>query len=213
MRDTSRAPTVRGRLVRLTRVFFPSVALGVGNEILIVLIGAVVPGVATVPVANDLSSRLSWSVVVCGGLGLGFAAGRGRLGAIALAGLLSAPIAFDLARAFRKGTVGYLQLIETSGLPSPILVATVKGIEYGCLGLALGWIARRRRWGAIGHATAGLVTGVVFGGALLALNVQAGIVGTGPFLTWLVNELLFPIGCALVVYQSGLTDPAESKES
>ena len=62
-----------------------------------------------------------------------------------------------------------------------------------------------------GHAAVGLATGVVFGGALLALNVQAGIVGIGAFLTWLVNELLFPIGCALVVYQSGVPGTADAK--
>jgi hypothetical protein len=50
--------------------------------------------------------------------------------------------------------------------------------------------------------TAGLVTGVVFGGAFLALVVQSAHppLSTPSLVAKGVNELLFPVGCALVVF-------------
>jgi hypothetical protein len=49
---------------------------------------------------------------------------------------------------------------------------------------------------------AGLVTGVVFGGAFLTLVVQSAPtrLSTPSLVAKGVNELLFPVGCALVVF-------------
>jgi hypothetical protein len=68
--------------------------------------------------------------------------------------------------------------------------------------LALGWIGRRAWGSALGHAGAGLLTGIIFGGALLAITVQSAPapLSTPSLLARGVNELLFPIGCALVVF-------------
>ena len=74
----------------------------------------------------------------------------------------------------------------------------------GTLTAALGWIGRRAWAVASAHAAAGLVAGVIFGAGILVLTMQAapkplpagGLVAKG------VNELLFPIGCAMVVFFS-----------
>jgi hypothetical protein len=191
-------------LNRIVRVSFPSVLLGVVNELLLLAIVALVPGSTSFPIGADLGSRLSWSVLVCGGLAFGIAVGRGRVAPAGIAGLLIAPIAFDIATSVRKGTVAFLQLLQSTSAPSPIVVGGIKGIEYACLGMALIWLTRQRRWGVWGHLVAGSLAGLVFGGALLMLNLQSGAVGAAAFLTWVVNEFLFPIGCAFVIYVSDI---------
>ena len=47
---------------------------------------------------------------------------------------------------------------------------------------------------------AGLVTGIIFGGAFLALTVKSAPTPLPSLLAKGINELLFPIGCALVVF-------------
>ena len=56
--------------------------------------------------------------------------------------------------------------------------------------------------GALQHLLIGLLTGLVFGAAMLALVAQSAPrpLGADAFVVRGVNELLFPIGCALVVY-------------
>lgn len=157
--------------------------------------------------AADLASRVSWSVLVCEGLGLGTVAIKARFPAMGLAGLISAPVAFSVSRAARKGFSGFLEAVQVAGSPSPISLAIVKGIEYGCLGLALAWIGRRRGREPLVYATAGLVTGLVFGGTILALTAAAAPLSASVISAWVVNELLFPIGCALVIL---VAEPRES---
>jgi hypothetical protein len=204
-------PPLVAALGRTVKVIAPSAALALVNELLLVLVGILVPGSATAPFALDLGSRLSWSVLVCGGLGFGIAVARGRIGMAGAIGFVSAPIAFDVARAVRKGTVSFLQLVDTSGAPSPLLVGGIKGIEFACLSVALSYVARKRGWRATGHGVIGLTTGVIFGAALLGLGFQAGAVGLGAVLTWAVNEVLYPMGCALVIYHSDVARPAGSR--
>jgi hypothetical protein len=187
--------------IRLSRAAFPTIVLGVGNKLLLVLVAAFFPSSGDAPFFLDLGSRLSWSVIVCGGLGAAMTLGRRRLLAAGLAGLVAAPIAFDLARAVRRGVVGYLQLVETSGSPPPVAIGALKGVEYACLGAGLSWLGRSGRGGAIEHTIAGLLAGIVFGGAILVLDLQAGMSGIAAILVWAVNELLFPVGCAFVLYR------------
>jgi hypothetical protein len=195
---------------RLAKAALPTIMLGLANKLLLMLVAAIFPSTGDAPFLLDLGSRLSWSVVVCGGLAAGMTFGRRRLAA-GVTGLIAAPIAFDLARAVRRGTVSYLQFVETSGSPSPVAIGAIKGIEYACLGVGLSWLSRSRRGGAIEYAVAGLIAGIVFGGAILLLNLQAGLNGTSAILVWLVNELLFPIGCALVLYRTDAANRLGSK--
>ena len=92
-----------------------------------------------------------------------------------LLGLLSAPLAFEVSRVLQKGTA---QALVAAGPAagdevSPVLLAFVKGVEYGCLGLAIAWIWRRSWGGAKVHVGIGLLVGLVFGGTILALTYGA----------------------------------------
>jgi hypothetical protein len=121
-----------------------------------------------------------------------------------LLGLLTAPTAFELSRALHKGT---LEALATTGgggeVLSPVLVGVIKGLEYGCLGLLVGWVSRRAWGGAAAHAAVGLLVGLVFGGTIITLTMGS----TPPpppadALSLGVNELLFPIGCSLVLFSA-----------
>jgi hypothetical protein len=88
-----------------------------------------------------------------------------------------------------------------SGALSPVLLGAIKGIEYGCLGLALGVVGRRGA-GAATYAAVGLAIGLLFGAANLLVTTAGspGAIGLPALLVWLVNEVLFPAGCALVIW-------------
>jgi hypothetical protein len=189
-------------LARLSRAALPTIGLGLANKVLLQVIALLFPAGASVPFVADLGSRLTWAVVVCGGLAAATVLGRNRMAVAGVTGLIAAPFAFDLARAIRRGTVSYLQLLETTGAPSPLAIGAVKGVEYACLGAGLCWLARRRQAGRMSYAATGLILAAVFGGLILGLNLQAGLADTSSVLQWFVNELLFPIGCMLVVYQT-----------
>ena len=91
---------------------------------------------------------------------------------------------------------------------TPMLIAlgALRGVEYLCLGAALAILAQRKsRPGA--YLVAGLTVGVVFGAIVLLLTPTttrsiAGLLG------WGVNELLFPMGCAVILYGAGVINRA-----
>lgn len=119
-----------------------------------------------------------------------------------LAGLLAAPIGFTIARALHKsalaalvGTVG-----PAGGAPTPITMAVLKALEYAWLGTALGWLSKRAA-GSGAYAGIGLITGFIFAGLVIWLSFTgaaeppvASLVSKG------INELLFPVGCSLVLF-------------
>jgi hypothetical protein len=93
-------------------------------------------------------------------------------------------------------------LVSPSAGPAPLWVLAIKAAEYGCLGLALNWVGRRAWHSALGHLAVGLMVGVVFGGLFLAVVVQSAPtpLATPALVARGLNELLFPVGCALVVF-------------
>ena len=86
------------------------------------------------------------------------------------------------------------------------MLALVKGIEYGCLGLAIAWVSRRSWGGIAAHAAVGLAVGILFGGAILSLDYASApdtFLGAG-LLSKALNEILFPVGCSLVLFSAGV---------
>jgi hypothetical protein len=160
------------------------------------------PGAATAAIDANPFSRMTWSLVVCLSLGLGTAVARRQVLALATAGLAGAPLAFALARAARLASTGLLRAVESGASPSPWLLGAIKGVEYACLGAALAWLGRRGKVQPVSYATAGLAAGMVFGGLNLALTAvaTANPLSLPVLLAWAVNELLFPAGCALVIW-------------
>jgi hypothetical protein len=189
----------------LLRVVWLAILLGLAMEGLLLLLGSgfgefvgLRPGVA------DLVKNVTWSVFVCGGLAVGKTLSKIHLPAMGLLGFLAAPTAFEVSRVFHKGTLEALAASGGADELSPLLVALIKGLEYGCLGMALAWLGRRPWGGAFAHAAAGLVLGLIFGGLILWL-----LLGSSPqppaaeIFSRGMNEVLFPVGCSLVLFSAG----------
>jgi hypothetical protein len=187
----------------LLRVAWLAIALGLAMEALLLLLGSSFGELLGArSIVADLAKNLSWSLFVCTGLAVGTAASQARAPAMGLMGLLAAPVAFEVSRVVHKGTLEALD-ISGSGDTSPVLVVVIKGFEYGCLGLAVGWLGRRPWGGAAAHAAAGLAVGLVFGGAIVVLTVPSGAqMSVADLVSRGVNEVLFPVGCSLVLYAS-----------
>lgn len=183
-----------------------AVLLGLTMEAILVALAA---GFGTLkganPVLADLVQKVSWSTIVCVGLAVGTTAKKARGPVMGLAGLLAAPLAFMVARSLHDGAKEALSVAADAGPgPSLILIVILKGFQYGSFGLALDWVAKKPWGGLSAHVATGLAVGVVFGGAMVALFVQAAP-QTPPapaLVSRAANECLFPIGCALVVYTS-----------
>lgn len=197
------------------RAAWLSILLGLAVELVLVAVtagsGGTVQGRA---VLADSVQKVSWSVLVCVGLAFGTVASQLRAGLSGLAGLLAAPLAFTLARAAHKSAAQALDLppMAPSG-PSPALLATLKGVEYATLGVVLVWIAKRPWGGMAAHGAAGAIIGTLFGGTIISLTVAAAQapVSAATLLARIVNEILFPVGCALVLYVAGAFPIRESR--
>jgi hypothetical protein len=199
----SAAPSNLG--ATLLRVAWLAVVLGLVMEGILLLAGAGLgQSLGLGKLAADLVRNVTWSAFVCVGLAVGTTVAKARLPLAGLAGLLAAPTAFEVSRTLHKGTLEALAVSGDATAPPALLVAVIKGIEYGCLGMAVAWLGSRSWGGAAAHAGLGLLVGTVFGGTLVAVTLAfvpatpvAALVSQG------VNELLFPIGCSLVLFSAG----------
>lgn len=183
----------------LLRVAWLAILLGLAIQLLLLIVGFVfdtVPGIK--PLIADIVNRVSWSFIVCIGLATGTAAARSRPAAMGLAGLLAAPLAFLIARSLHKAVAQALDIGPVpEGSSSALVFAGIKAIEYGWLGMLLGRIGQRLNAGVASYGGAGLATGAIFGGWVLALLYPLALpvmIARG------VNEVLFPVGCALVIH-------------
>ena len=102
-----------------------------------------------------------------------------------------------------KGAIQALAISGSAGDDlSPFLLALIKGLEYGCLGLALGWVSQRP-WGGGGPHGSRVHRGSVFGGIVIALlAASAPEVSATILLSRGVTEVLFPVGCSLVLFSA-----------
>lgn len=201
---TAPAPP-RDLAATLLRVAWLAILLGLGMEFVLILLGTGFGDTLGLGrLTADLVKNVSWSLFVCAGLAIGTTVAKARLPLAGLAGLLAAPVAFEVSRVLHKGT---LELVAASGGAaegaSPVLIALVKGLEYGVLGVAITWLAQRSWAGAMAYALTGFLIGVVFGGVILTLTLGAtSPVPTGALASQAVNEILFPVGCALVLFSA-----------
>jgi len=203
---------VRRRRVAV-RVVTLSLVLAAVLEVLLLCVEAAVDGFGSfggaIAFAADLVEKVPWSLFVCTGVWLGLQLGGGRP-PLSLVGLVAAPVGSLLLRAVAEGAHAFAFAAAPAG-PSPLLVAAIKGVEYACLGFMVGWLGQRS-WAALRHhAAVGLAVAVPFGGSLLAVTAAASPqpLGAGQVGAWAVNELLFPIGCALVLYSAGRAEREE----
>jgi hypothetical protein len=205
VRDAGRRPkpnTSSGRpWATLLRVAWLAILLGLLLQLALLLVAARFGTVAGPgSLLAETFRNVSWSLLVCVGVALGRVAAKGRVPVEGVTGLLAAPLALTAANTVQKGVAEALNVAGAPAGPTPLWVLALKAAEYAWLGLALGWVGRRPRGSALGHVAAGLVTGIIFGGALLTLTVLAAPPPLPSLLAKGVNELLFPVGCALVVF-------------
>lgn len=180
-----------------------SLVLGIGLEVILLLISAGYGTFKSIqPFVADLVQKITWASMVCVGLALGGAAAKMRPQVTGLSGLLFAPAGFAAARALHKGTEKALGIVSAVPAgPSPLMLAGLKSLEYAVLGVFVGWLSRKQL-GIWPNLTAGFGVAVLFGGFILASMdwySPAGLAGAA-LLTRVVNELLFPVGCSVVLY-------------
>jgi hypothetical protein len=202
----------------LLRVAWLAVALGLAMEALLLLLASGFGEVLGLKsLVADLVRNVTWAAFVCVGLAVGTTLSKIQVPAMGFFGFLAAPLAFEVSRSVHKGTLEALDLSGAEATAaSPVLLALIKGVEYGCLGLLIGWIGGRAWGGVLAHTLAGLAVGIVFGGAILALTLGAapGPVPVADLVSRGLNELLFPVGCALVLFSAGaLGDRMPSREA
>src|SRR5918998_3976204 len=192
----------------LLRVAWLAILLGFAMETLLLLFMAgfeILPGLG--PMVSELIGKVSWSALVCAGLALGTAASKARAPLMGLLGLLVAPLAFHVSRTLQQGVAKTLE-VAAAGAPvgsyTLILLALLKAVEYGCLGAAIGWIGRRPWGGALAHLGVGLAVGILFGGAIVSFTYWTAPepLTMGDLFSRGANEILFPVGCSLVLYSA-----------
>ncbi|MGF1470194.1 MAG: hypothetical protein ACFB50_00450 [Rubrobacteraceae bacterium] len=187
----------------LLRVAWLAILLGLGMEVLLLLVasyGGSLLGLR--PLVADFIKNISWWVVVCMGIAVGTAVGRSQMAFMGLFGLLTAPLAFEISRVLHKGSMQALR-VTGGGEPadtSALVLALVKGVEFGILGLAIAWLWTRPWGGVKAHIGLGLAVGVVFGGVMLVLLFGGEPVKATEVVSRGINEVLFPVGCALVLF-------------
>ena len=180
-----------------------AILVGLGMEDLLLLLTAGFGLFSSLKsVAADLVRQGSWSLVVCVGLSLGTAASKLRAPLMGLLGLFAAPVAFGTARSLHEGTKKVLEIAGSTSSVGFSLPLALEGVEYGCLGIALDWIGQRAWGGIIAYIAVGLIVGLLFEGLALVVTYW----GTPSPLSAVAlislgsNEMLFPIGCSLVLY-------------
>ena len=190
----------------LVRVVWLAILLGLAMETLLLLLAAgfeILPSFGSA--ITDLMGKVSWSALVCAGLAVGTALSKARTSLMGLMGLLAAPLAFNVSRALQQGLANTLEAAAAGasvGSQTLILLAIIKAVEYGCLGVAVGWLGRRPWGGVLTHAAAGLAVGIVFGGTIVGFTYLSTpeLLSTADLLSRGINEIIFPVGCALVLY-------------
>lgn len=153
---------------------------------------------------RDITQKVSWSSLVCAGLALGNAVTKTRPVWTGAIGLLAAPLAFIIARVLHKSAAAALNVASPDSMSTGVfvIVLLIRAAEYAALGYAAAWLGERA-WAKLRHfALAGLATGVLFGFSLVGvLYANANPEMPRPKVAaQSVNELFFPIGCALVLY-------------
>jgi hypothetical protein len=163
------------------------------------LTGTSFKGVATL--VADLAQKVSWSFLVCVGVALGTAVRKAKPLAMGVSGFIAAPLAFSAAKSVHKGASQALGLTAVAPGVAVVAIALLKAAEYGVLGWVLGKVGQRK--GGFGaYVATGAALGVVFGSAIVAVMTQASAapVTAVAMLTRGINEVLFPVGCSIVIY-------------
>jgi hypothetical protein len=178
--------------INLGRVAILAAGLGLLMEALLVL------GGAAAATFSSLLDKGLWPFLVCLAVAVGQALSGGaplRAGAFAV---FLTPVAFLFAKVSQKGVVTVLDGTAPGEFVTQALLleAGLRAVEYAVLTAALAWLARQVWAGALAYLGAGAGVGLLFGLLIAAILPPATLVG------WVVAELVFPTGCALILFVS-----------
>ncbi len=159
-------------------------------------------GSTTSTLVRDTLAKVSWSAIVCFGVAVGAtASAKLRASAMGIAGFFAAPAGFAVARIVQKALSQASGSAGSESILGVVLLASLKALEYGGFGLVTGWMSSDGMNRAAHYVVAGAFTGLYFG-SLITTVVTAGTAAR--VLPLALNEILFPIGCAMVLFVSGL---------
>jgi hypothetical protein len=200
------ADRARGVLRRMVAVAWMSIVLG------LLMQGTILAGKswlgappALAQLLIDLVNGVTWSFLVCAGIGLGTTIAKARATIGGLIGLISAPIALGIAKGSQKVMISALGAADKPVILSLATLGTLRAIEYGLLGWLLAWLVWKQEGRVSRYLAAGAAIGIAFGGTITALTIwtahRKGLTMPPPaqFATS-INEIVFPIGCAFVVF-------------
>ncbi len=196
----------QGALNNIAKTVLFSIILGFTLQLITLaakmLGGMEFPGVAF---TLDIFGSVTWSILVCVGIGLGTIVMRSGVALAGIFGAVFAPIALVAAKSVQKG-VALLLGMPVEGLTGAVIVlGLIKAAEYGFLGAMLAVLMKRDDHQFKRYVLLGLGTGIVFGSALVFASLRMAASSGAPLTTAqiagkTVNEVLFPVGCAIVIY-------------
>lgn len=196
----------RSALRRVMTVAWLSIALGLAMQGIVLLSKVYLGGwPPSVSVILDLVQGVTWSFFVCAGVGLGTTIAKSKAHIGGLISMITAPAAMGIAKGTQK-LVGDLMLAIESPVIIPITsIGLVRAVEYGVLGWGLAWMVAKDEDRLHRFLLAGAGIGLLFGGGMTASTVYLAAEKTIAFSTQQIvalglNEILFPIGCSLVVF-------------
>lgn len=195
---------------RIAIIAMLSILLGFIIQSLILvakLWGGVFPAGATI--IADMTHGIAWAVMICVGVGIITSLSKARPVLAGLLSLIAAPIAVALAKASQKTMAGLVSAADQQAALSLSAISGLRAIEYGVLGWLLATLVQRAEPRASRYFGAGGAVGVVFGGAIAWFAFQAALAKGLPYgavqvVSSLINEVLFPLGCAGVIYAGQL---------
>jgi hypothetical protein len=183
----------------ILKVAWYSIGLGILMQLSILIVSLFfgkAPGLSQF--TADLTQKVSWSTLVCLGLATGKLLSRSAPVVTGIAGFFSAPLAFTFASAVQKSVAQALGLTGSAPAIGMIfLLAAVKAVQYGLLGWTLCKFGHRFGLKFKNYVLIGLLAGIIFGGLtlfILSPLPALALISRG------INEILFPAGCAVVVY-------------
>jgi hypothetical protein len=198
---------VEAQRIRINLVRVAGLAAGLG----LLMEGLLVIGGDASATLSSLLDKGLWPFLVCMAVAIGLSVANGvpaRAGAFAL---IATPAAFLAAKVFQKSMSSLMGgLAPGQFVTEPMLLeAGLRAVEYAVLAAGLVWLGRRTQAGALVHVALGAGLGLVSGLVIALLLPSDSVIG------WFVEELVFPAGCALIVFASETLTrllPAEEKQ-
>jgi hypothetical protein len=177
----------------LRRAAWQATLLGLGFEVAPLTADLITGSVSAASVVSGLAQGLVFALVLC----LSLVAGVRRAARLGIIGLIAGPIAWFLGAVVHELVEQLVVAGATHSRAPSVVITAVRGLEYGALGVLLGWVRHRPSRAWVGS---GLAVGVL--ASMIVVPVLAGAVsglGTADLVAQGVNEIFFPAGCALIV--------------